>query len=69
MSESYSLSELLAQETALQFNFFNNESAWLLGCRLKQLAEQRSAAVTIEVYAFNQPLFCYAMSGKHPDNQ
>jgi len=69
MSDGYSLSALLAQEAALQFSFFNNESAWQLGGRLKQLAEAKEASVTIEVYAFNQPLFCYVMSGKHPDNQ
>lgn len=69
MSSNYSLNDLLAQESQLQFVFFNNQIAWALGCKLKQLAEKREAQVTIEVYAFNQCLFNYAMPGTQPDNQ
>ncbi|WP_028868668.1 heme-degrading domain-containing protein [Psychromonas arctica] len=68
MSSTYSLNDLLAQESQLQFTFFNNQIAWALGCKLKQLAEKREAQVTIEVYAFNQCLFSYAMPGTQPDN-
>jgi uncharacterized protein (UPF0303 family) len=63
------LSDLLRQETELQFEVFNNETAWLLGCKLKKIAEDKNAIVVIEVYAFNQTLFSYAMSGTQPDNQ
>lgn len=68
MSRQYSLMELINQETTLQFECFNNEAAWQLGCHLKQLAEEKKAVVAIEVYAFNQTLFSYAMTGTQPDN-
>ena len=69
MSDHYSLAELLAQESELQFDFFNNDTAWQLGSRLKLLADAQNASVLIEVYAYNQRLFCFAMSGTQPDNQ
>ncbi|MEH6452061.1 MAG: heme-degrading domain-containing protein [Psychromonas sp.] len=68
MSVTYSLDDLLQQETDLQFSSFDNKTAWLLGCKLKQLAEQQNANVAIEVYAFNQTLFSYAMPATHLDN-
>lgn len=69
MSADYSLSDLLLQESELQFELFNNQTAWQLGCKLKKIAEDKNAFVAIEVYAFNQTLFSYAMSGTVLDNQ
>ncbi|MFT4837012.1 MAG: hypothetical protein ACJAYB_003448 [Psychromonas sp.] len=69
MSTQYSLPDLLGQESELQFTFFNNQTAWQLGCQLKKIAEDNHALVAIEVYAFNQILFSYAMSGTQLDNQ
>ena len=69
MSPPYSLDELLRQEDLLQFNYFNNELAWQLGCTLKQMAEQKKSHVAIEVYAFNQTLFSFAMPNTQLDNQ
>lgn len=63
------LSELLEQETELQLSHFNHDTAWELGCSLKSAAEERSAAVLIEVYAFEQVLFSYAMEGSSKDKQ
>jgi len=68
MSKPTSLDDLLNQETQLQFEIFNNEIAWQLGCKLKKLAEDKNVNVAIEVYAFNQTLFSYAMSGTQLDN-
>lgn len=36
MSVEYSLPDLLRQETELQFELFNNVTAWQLGCKLKK---------------------------------
>ena len=69
MSPPYSLDELLRQEDLLQFNYFNNELAWQLGSTLKQMAEQKKSHVAIEVYAFNQTLFSFAMPNTQLDNQ
>ncbi|CAM2789691.1 heme-degrading domain-containing protein [Vibrio mytili] len=63
------LSELLEQESDLQLTQFNHDIAWELGCSLKAAAEALSASVTIEVYAFEQVLFSYAMAGTSKDNQ
>ena len=68
MNIQYSLAELLNQETILQFDGFNNDTAWQLGCHLKQLAEEKGVVIAIEIYAFNQTQFSYAMSGTQPDN-
>tara|TARA_R110001583_G_scaffold38455_5_gene124312 strand:+ start:4958 stop:5191 length:234 start_codon:yes stop_codon:yes gene_type:complete len=69
MSADYLLPDLLLQETELQFELFNNQTAWQLGCKLKKIAEDKNALVAIEVYAFNQTLFSYAMSSTQLDNQ
>jgi len=68
-SVAVTLSKLLAQETELQFEQFNHDTAWQLGCTLKNLAENINAQLAIEVYAFNQTLFSYAMAGTQLDNQ
>lgn len=36
MRAEYSLPDLLLQESELQFAFFNNQTAWRLGCQLKK---------------------------------
>lgn len=63
------LKELLAQEDELQFQYFNNAVAWELGNSIKVAAETMSAAVAIEVYAFEQVVFSYAMPGTAKDHQ
>ncbi|MCL9782456.1 heme-degrading domain-containing protein [Vibrio sp. S4M6] len=63
------LTELLDQEKQLLFAEFDNNIAWQIGCALKQAAEKCSAKVAIEVYAFEQVLFSYAMQGTSMDNQ
>jgi uncharacterized protein (UPF0303 family) len=62
------VSELLAQEDELQLQHFNNQTAWELGTSIKQAAEKLSAAITIEVYAFEQVVFSYSMPGTSKDN-
>lgn len=63
-----SIEVLLEQEAQLQFERFNNETAWELGLALKQRAEAQSAAVLVEVYAFEQVIFQFAMPGTTADN-
>ncbi|WP_432468342.1 heme-degrading domain-containing protein [Agarivorans sp. Z349TD_8] len=69
MSTDNILPDLLLQESELQFERFNNQTAWQLGCKLKELAEEKNVLIAIEVYAFNQNLFSYAMHGTQLDNQ
>ena len=68
MDKHYSLTDLLDQEETLQFTVFNNDIAWQLGSQLKAIAEYNKSAVAIEVYAFNQVIFSYAMANTTPDN-
>ncbi|KKD00208.1 heme-degrading domain-containing protein [Photobacterium halotolerans] len=66
---SLTLEVLVQQEADLQLEQFNHETAWALGSLLKNLAEAKQASVAIEVYAFGQILFSYAMAGTNPDHQ
>lgn len=63
------LNELLTQEDELQLHHFNNTTAWELGNLIKLGAENISASVSIEVYAFEQVVFSYAMPGTSKDQQ
>jgi uncharacterized protein (UPF0303 family) len=63
------LNELLAQEDELQLRFFNNNTAWQLGNLIKTHAERIGASVSIEIYAFEQVVFSYAMQGAVKDHQ
>lgn len=63
------LKELSAQEEELQLQYFNNATAWELGNLIKVAAEKISVAVSIEVYAFEQVVFSYAMPGTTKDQQ
>jgi uncharacterized protein (UPF0303 family) len=69
---SVGLSEDLAiigkQEQRLQFPRFDEESAWKMGCRLRDMALAQSAPVVIDIRRFGQPLFFCAMVGSTPDN-
>ena len=66
------LSEDLAiignQEQRLKFPAFNEESAWNLGCRLRDMALSRSAPLVIDIRRFGQLLFFCALPGSTPDN-
>jgi len=62
------LQRLIAQEKELQFEKFDNETAWQLGCLIKQNAEAMSGKVAIEITRNNHRLFSYAMPDTTPDN-
>lgn len=62
------LEDLLLQEQTLQFTHFNNEDAWALGCTLKDTLESQGKNAAIEIYAFGQVIFQYAMNTTTPDN-
>ena len=62
------LEVIARQERELLLPRFDEEIAWELGVRLRELAVQRQLPVTIEVRRFGQPLFYSAMKGTAPDN-
>jgi uncharacterized protein (UPF0303 family) len=65
---SEDLAIIAKQEQRLKFQAFDEESAWRLGCRLRDMALARSAPLVIEVQRFGQPLFFCALAGSTPDN-
>jgi uncharacterized protein (UPF0303 family) len=61
--------EIIAtQERELVLAEFDEEIAWKLGLRLRELASARRLPVAIEVRRFGQPLFYTALHGSVPDN-
>ncbi|MFV0450002.1 MAG: heme-degrading domain-containing protein [Vibrio sp.] len=64
---SYTLESLVEQERELQLKYFNQDVAWQLGCCIKALAEQKGAAISIEVFGFGQTLFQFCMLGSSAD--
>ncbi|MDW6004773.1 heme-degrading domain-containing protein [Vibrio mangrovi] len=64
---STKLQELLDQETQLQFDRFNLDTAWALGSSLRKKAEAHGWPVSIEVYAFEQVVFFSACPGANQD--
>jgi uncharacterized protein (UPF0303 family) len=68
MSLSRDLEVIAKQEGELVFPEFNEEIAWELGSRIRELASDRRLPVAIEIKRFGQPLFYSALSGSTPDN-
>jgi uncharacterized protein (UPF0303 family) len=68
MSLTDDLAIIARQEAALQFSRFNEENAWQLGTRLRQMAVTRKLTLVIDVRRFGQPLFYCALPGTSPDN-
>jgi uncharacterized protein (UPF0303 family) len=62
------LTAIAAQERELQFPRFDEDVAWNLGNRLRELALARRFGVVLDVRRFGQPLFYYALPGTSPDN-
>jgi uncharacterized protein (UPF0303 family) len=68
MNVSRDLEVITKQEEELVFPEFDEEIAWRLGSRLRELASARRLPVAIEIKRFGQPLFYTALSGSTPDN-
>jgi uncharacterized protein (UPF0303 family) len=68
MSIPEDLKQITIQERELQYSSFDEESAWKLGSRLRELAVARGYSVVIDVRRFSQPLFYAALAGTVPDN-
>jgi len=62
------LERVALQERELQLHRLDAHTAWELGVRLRQMAEDRKLPVVIDVRRFGQPLFYTALEGTTPDN-
>jgi uncharacterized protein (UPF0303 family) len=62
------LAAIAAQERELHFTRFDEDAAWHLGARLREMAAARKVVLAIDVRRFGQPLFYAALAGSTPDN-
>jgi uncharacterized protein (UPF0303 family) len=65
---SEDLAAIARQEQELQFARFDEDVAWKLGSRVRELAIAKKFGVVIDVRRFGQPLFYCALTGTTPDN-
>jgi uncharacterized protein (UPF0303 family) len=56
MNLSRDLETIVKQEQELVYEAFDEETAWKLGSRLRDLATARRSPVAIEVKRFGQPV-------------
>jgi uncharacterized protein (UPF0303 family) len=68
MSLTQDLVVIAKQEAELVFPEFDEEVAWKLGSRLRDMASKRYLPVAIEVRLFGRTLFYSALKGSTPDN-
>ena len=68
MSLESDLEKILVQEGELRFRHFDEDAAWNLGSRLREMAAARNLQVVVDVRRFGQPLFYAALAGTAPDN-
>jgi uncharacterized protein (UPF0303 family) len=62
------LAAIAVQERELQLPQFDEETAWRLGSRIREIAVSRKLSVVVDVRRFGQPLFYSALSGTSPDH-
>lgn len=62
------LERISMQERELRLPRFDAQTAWELGTRLRNMAEERGLTLVIDVRRFGQPLFYSALNGTTPDN-
>jgi uncharacterized protein (UPF0303 family) len=62
------LARIRVQEQELQFDSFDEETAWRLGNQLRTFAVARSLKIVIDVRRPGQLLFYTALPGTTPDN-
>jgi uncharacterized protein (UPF0303 family) len=68
MELSRDIEVIATQERELVLPEFDEDIAWKLGSRLRELALSRLLPVVIDVRRFGQPLFYSALNGSIPDN-
>jgi len=62
------LVQLLEQESILQFDTFDEDDAWTLGCAFVEKARTGKLGITIDISTKDKVLFHYSCRGTNPDN-
>ncbi len=68
MSIELDLAKIALQEQTLCFEQFDERTAWEIGTRLRSAAEERGAAVAIDVTLCGCTVFSCSMVGASPNN-
>ena len=68
MNLATDLERLALQEQRLQFDAFDQSTAWTLGTNIKALCEKAGVALAIEIRLAKDTVFYYAMPGTGPGN-
>ncbi len=68
MSLDADLARIALQEEQLQFTAFDADTAWQLGCHMRERALAAGHAIAIEIRQLGFPLFYSALGGTSPDN-
>ncbi len=68
MSTTPLIEALERQEQALVFDVFNEETAYEVGCALRELAASRQAPVVIDIRTSDRRFFFAALPGSAPTN-
>lgn len=68
MTISDDLKQLALQEDVLRFTSFDENTAWELGLRFRDLAETRKLPIVVDIRIGARQLFYTALAGSTPDN-
>lgn len=68
MTISDDLKQLALQEDVLRFTSFDENTAWELGLKFRELAETRKLPIVIDIRLAGRQLFNTALPGSTPDN-
>lgn len=62
------LDKLLSEEKELQFTSFSEETAWQIGCKLVEKAQNSKLPISIDINMANRQLFHASLPGAAIDN-
>jgi uncharacterized protein (UPF0303 family) len=68
VATSDDIQQLALQEQRLRFKRFDEETAWQVGTKLRELAVARKLPIVIDIRLTNRQLFHSALAGSTPDN-
>lgn len=68
MAISDDLKQLALQEDVLRFDSFDEDTAWELGSRFRDLAEMRKLPIVVDIRLASRQVFYTAIPGSTPDN-
>lgn len=68
MTISDDLKQLALQEDVLRFTSFDEDSAWELGIKFRDLAETRKLPIVVDIRLVSRLLFYTTLPGSTPDN-